>query len=82
MPVTGFVWRKWNELMGKQSEMTLPADFKEALGKLKATFEKLSPSHRREYVRWIAEAKLSATRQRRIAAAVKMIAAGKKSRSA
>ena len=40
-------------------------------------FETFSPSHRREYIEWITEAKQDATRDRRIATAVEWIANGK-----
>lgn len=40
-------------------------------------FERFSPSHRREYVEWITEAKREETRARRIAQAVEWIAEGK-----
>jgi uncharacterized protein YdeI (YjbR/CyaY-like superfamily) len=43
----------------------------------RATFEKLSPSHRREYIEWIAEAKTPATRGRRVETAVQWLAEGK-----
>jgi uncharacterized protein YdeI (YjbR/CyaY-like superfamily) len=33
-------------------------------------FERMSPSHQREYVRWIAEAKRDVTRTRRVAEAL------------
>ena len=42
-----------------------------------AIFEALPPSHRREYVEWIAEAKRDETRRRRAAQAVEWIAEGK-----
>jgi uncharacterized protein YdeI (YjbR/CyaY-like superfamily) len=42
-----------------------------------AAFGRLSPSHRREYAEWIAEAKGEATRARRAATAVEWIAEGK-----
>ena len=45
--------------------------------KAKAAFDKLAVSHRKEYARWIAEAKRDETRQRRVAQAVEMIKAGK-----
>ena len=55
----------------------LPEDFVAALREnvlASANFEKLSPSHRREYIQWISEAKQAATRQRRIDKAVAQIA--------
>jgi len=42
-----------------------------------ATFQAFSPSHRREYIEWIAEAKKEATRTRRLAIAIEWLAAGK-----
>jgi hypothetical protein len=44
----------------------------------KAAFEKLAFTHRREYARWIAEAKREETRERRVAKAVEMLKAGEK----
>jgi hypothetical protein len=42
-----------------------------------ATFSEFSPSHRREYLAWIAEAKQDATRERRVAQAIEWMAEGK-----
>lgn len=42
-----------------------------------AAFEKFPPSHKREYVEWITEAKQEATRAKRIAQAVEWIGEGK-----
>jgi hypothetical protein len=42
-----------------------------------AAYEAFSPSHKREYVEWIAGARQEATRQRRLATAIEWIAAGK-----
>jgi len=58
----------------------MPAELAEALRKnpeALATFEAFSPSHRREYVDWIAEAKGEDTRQRRLANAIEWMAEGK-----
>lgn len=44
----------------------------------KATLDAFAPSHRREYVQWIAEAKAEATRDRRIAQAIEWLGEGKK----
>lgn len=57
-----------------------PTDLLAALKKNKkahATFEKFPPSHRREYVEWIVDAKTDETRQRRLAQAVEWMAEGK-----
>jgi hypothetical protein len=45
-----------------------------------ATWEGLSPGNRREYVRWIEDAKRPETRQRRIEETVRKLAAGEKLR--
>lgn len=58
----------------------VPDYFKKALKqnrKALATFEAFSPSHRREYVEWITEAKQQATRDRRMATAIEWLSAGK-----
>jgi uncharacterized protein YdeI (YjbR/CyaY-like superfamily) len=45
--------------------------------KARATFEKLTPGKQREYVDWLVEAKQAATRERRLAQAIDLLAAGK-----
>lgn len=42
-----------------------------------AAFDRLAYTHRKEYARWIAEAKRDETRDRRVAQAVDMVRAGK-----
>jgi len=42
----------------------------------KAAFDALAPSHRKEFTRWIDEAKRDETRQRRVAQALTMIREG------
>ena len=42
-----------------------------------ATFDSFSPSHKREYVEWITEARRDETRRRRLATAIKWMAQGK-----
>jgi uncharacterized protein YdeI (YjbR/CyaY-like superfamily) len=57
-----------------------PADLLAALKRDKralAAFEAFPPSHKREYIQWIVEAKQEATRAKRIAQAVEWIAEGK-----
>jgi Bacteriocin-protection, YdeI or OmpD-Associated/Domain of unknown function (DUF1905) len=58
----------------------VPAEFEKLLKKEKlwAGFEKLSYTHRKEYCRWIAEAKKEETRQRRLEKAVEMLHKGVK----
>jgi uncharacterized protein YdeI (YjbR/CyaY-like superfamily) len=45
--------------------------------KARAAFEKFSPSHKREYIEWITEAKTEATRTRRVETAIAWMAEGK-----
>lgn len=57
-----------------------PAAFLVALQKNKkalATYQGFSPSHRREYLEWIVEAKREDTRKRRMATAIEWMAEGK-----
>jgi transcription termination factor Rho len=52
----------------KPRRVDVPADLRAALAdaRLQSRFDALSYSHRREYLRWIEEAKRPATRQRRV----------------
>jgi len=57
----------------------VPKDFQAALNKNKSAkeiFENFAYTHKKEYVRWIEEAKKEETRKRRITKAVKMIGEG------
>lgn len=61
-------------------ELPVPAELTAALKKNKkaqAAFEGFSPSHRREYIEWIIEAKTEATREKRIATTVEWLTEGK-----
>lgn len=61
-----------------------PADLAERLGEnasAKATWDTLAPSHRKEYVGWIEEAKKPETRARRLDKTVEMLAAGVRDRN-
>lgn len=60
--------------------LDIPDYFRAALEKNRkalATFEAFSPSHKREYVEWITEAKQETTRAKRLATAVEWMAEGK-----
>ena len=52
-----------------------PSDLAERLAdvELLEAFEAMSPSHRREYIDWIDEAKQDATRQRRLADTIRRL---------
>ncbi len=61
-------------------EIPMPDDFATLLAGDRAAlaqFEAFAPSHRRDYLEWITEAKTQATRARRMAQALEWIAAGK-----
>ena len=63
-----------------KKKATVPPDLAAALKKNKAaatTFTKFSPSHRREYIEWITEAKRDETRQKRVATTLEWLAEGK-----
>ena len=61
--------------------VAVPADLKTALSKnAKAakTFEEFAPSHRREYIMWITEAKRPETRAKRLQTTLEWLTEGKK----
>ena len=65
---------------GKRPEMEMPDYFRAALRKNKAAraaFDAFSPSHRRDYLEWITEAKTEATRDKRMETALEWIEEGK-----
>ena len=58
----------------------LPTDIRSALenrADARAAYERLPPSHRTEYLRWIEEAKKPPTRERRIVGMVERLTAPK-----
>jgi uncharacterized protein YdeI (YjbR/CyaY-like superfamily) len=58
----------------------VPEDLTAGLKKNKAaaaTFEKFSPSNRKEYIDWITEAKRDETRQKRLATTLEWLAEAK-----
>jgi uncharacterized protein YdeI (YjbR/CyaY-like superfamily) len=60
--------------------LAVPADLAAALKKSKkalATFDAMPPSHRREYIEWITEAKREETRTKRLATTIEWLAEGK-----
>lgn len=61
-------------------ELPVPDDLKKALAKNKKaaeTFKAFAPSHRREYIDWITEAKRPETREQRVQTTVGWVAEGK-----
>ena len=64
----------------RRAALPVPAELRAALAKnraAQATFEAFPPSHRREYLEWISEAKTAVTRDKRIATTVEWLAQGK-----
>ena len=64
-------------------EVTVPDDLAAALAqdaKASATFDRLSYTHRKEWVRWVEEAKKPETRQTRLAKTVESLREGKRTR--
>jgi hypothetical protein len=60
--------------------LPVPADFAAALKKKPAArkaFDAFSPSHRREYIEWVTEAKTDSTRQKRMTTAMDWLSEGK-----
>ncbi len=58
----------------------VPSDLSAALKKhtkARETFEHLPPSHKREYIEWITEAKKPETRQKRVATTIEWLTEGK-----
>jgi uncharacterized protein YdeI (YjbR/CyaY-like superfamily) len=61
-------------------DVVVPDDLAAALKTNKAahsTFENFSPSHKREYIEWLTEAKTEATRTKRLNTAIEWMAEGK-----
>jgi hypothetical protein len=64
-------------------EVEVPADLTEALARddaARATFDGLSYTHRKEWVRWVEEAKKADTRATRLAKTVEALQAGQRTR--
>jgi hypothetical protein len=69
------------ELDEAPREVDVPADLARALNRdraAQAAFDKLSYTHRKEYTRWITEAKREETRKRRVDRAAEMLRRGVK----
>jgi uncharacterized protein YdeI (YjbR/CyaY-like superfamily) len=63
-----------------KAAIEMPVDFADLLAanpKALETYQKFSPSHKREYLEWIVDAKTDATRQKRMETAIEQIAEGK-----
>jgi len=64
----------------KSRTVRAPADLLAALknnARARAAYDEMSPSHKREYIEWVTEAKRDETRKQRVAAAVEWMAEGR-----
>lgn len=71
----------WNSPVSPPGPLPMPPAFGARLKrnkKARAFFESLAPSHRRQYVDWIASAKREDTKKRRVDEAIDLLARGKK----
>ena len=63
-----------------ETKLIIPEYFQKRLNKnkiAKATFEKMPPSHKKEYLQWIPEAKTETTREKRISTTLEWLEEGK-----
>lgn len=71
----------WDKLSSGDVIYVMPEIFKKELNKNKSAkvfFEKLSPSHKKHFIRWIATAKRDETKFKRITEAIIMLSENKK----
>ena len=67
-------------VVDKSKTVRAPADLLAALknnARARAAYDEMSPSHKREYIEWVTEAKRDETRKQRVAAAVEWMAEGR-----
>jgi uncharacterized protein YdeI (YjbR/CyaY-like superfamily) len=77
--------RSGGALKRPSADLVVPDELADALKRDKAaqaTWKNLAPSHKREYVGWITDAKRADTRTRRIAQAIELLARGVRGRNA
>ena len=67
---------EWDKATQREDTTNLPPELKRALTTDKIArqnFEKLAPSHKRQFIYWITEAKRDETRARRISKTIEML---------
>ncbi len=72
---------QWRAAALREDTTNIPDDLKKALNtnrQAQHNFEQLAPSHKRQFIYWIASAKTDKTRQRRIAETIKLAAENKR----
>lgn len=71
----------WDKDPRPEISFEVPPELAKALArnkKAKESFERLAPSHRRNYIAWIAVAKKDQTKQRRVAESIALLEKGEK----
>ncbi|MEW5720182.1 MAG: YdeI/OmpD-associated family protein [Chloroflexota bacterium] len=72
---------EWAKASRRETVADIPRELKQALQASKPAqrnFDALAPSHKRQYIYWITDAKKEGTRQRRIQVALRMLKENKK----
>jgi uncharacterized protein YdeI (YjbR/CyaY-like superfamily) len=72
---------EWDKAARREDVSNVPADLRRALRTNKAAqrnFHSLAPSHKKQYIYWITDAKRDETRQRRIQVALRLLTENKK----
>jgi uncharacterized protein YdeI (YjbR/CyaY-like superfamily) len=72
---------EWDKATMREDTSYIPPELKRALAsdkRAKVYFEGLAPSHKRQYIYWIADAKLDATRQKRVRETINLLRAKRK----
>lgn len=72
---------KWEKPVTSRQEFEMPPELVEALATNKEAgenFDKLAPSHQRQYVGWVASAKKEETRKKRVKEAIELLEQNRK----
>ncbi len=72
---------EWRATALREDTSNIPDDLRQALKanpRVQRSFDRLAPSHKRQYIYWISSAKTDKTRQRRIQETVRLVTANKK----
>ena len=71
---------EWRAATLREDTSNIPDDLRQALKanpQARRSFDRLAPSHKRQYIYWITSAKTNTTRQRRIQKTVRLVAEDK-----
>lgn len=72
---------EWHKATQREDTVNIPLELKRALASDKTarqSFENLAPSHKRQFIYWITEAKRDETRQKRLGETIRMLKENKK----